>query len=155
EAVGEGKSGERGAVAGVRGRPGVDPKKESGRLRPPAGGQGSRYGGGDGRRGRGRGGGRSDDRRGRRDGQDHQCLRVRARGDGVRGTAGETRTRGGPVRATEAHKSGTNCEAAWFSPVVYRPPAPDSLHHQAWKWCVGPWPEPILMRFAAASAAVT
>jgi len=30
-----------------------------------------------------------------------------------------------------------------------------SPHHQAWKWCVGPWPEPILMRFAAASAAVT
>src|SRR5262249_20758651 len=33
--------------------------------------------------------------------------------------------------------------------------ASDVLHHQAWKWCVGPWPEPILMRFAAASAAVT
>src|SRR5262249_48103763 len=55
----------------------------------------------------------------------------------------------------KAHKSGTNCEAACFSPVVYRPPAPDSLHHHAWKWCVGPWPEPILMRVAAASAGVT
>ena len=33
--------------------------------------------------------------------------------------------------------------------------APDVFHHQAWKWCVGPCPEPILRRFAAASAAVT
>ena len=35
------------------------------------------------------------------------------------------------------------------------PLAPARLHHQAWKWCVGPWPEPILIRFAAASASVT
>src|SRR5262249_15061302 len=70
----------------------------------------------------------------------------------------------------KAHKSGTNFEVACFSPVVYRVTgqvqvkallgAPQDeggarVHHQAWKWCVGPWPEPILMRFAAASAAVT
>jgi hypothetical protein len=30
-----------------------------------------------------------------------------------------------------------------------------AIHHQAWKWCGGPWPDPILMRSAATSAAVT
>src|SRR5262249_60373990 len=33
--------------------------------------------------------------------------------------------------------------------------ASDVRHHQAWKWCVGPWPEPILMRLAAGGPAVT